>query len=568
MFQADDFTVENRSFKSQSNDRLIQLSCEVIESMYEKYENDLYMTSKIHHYISQQLPILLENIQESRTKSIQRNQDHSAEQDRFTQIFLSSNKYYYHSPNEFYFFYDGISYKNVTEDEILHHIVSSISEDRNPMLMNWKHRTKISILKKIKERNFLNAIPESNTIQTVLEHLRSLLCNSKSEAKLFLTILGDNILKKNPNRIHYVNPMIRYYLKYINNISMMQLNVQCTQTFKFKYHEKHLENLEECRLIPSVNTVPKNSWYEPFLQKKGLDILCVAVHYSYKYTNADELLETLTDEQLRNNFHCLKIKTPHNVLNDFRNEYLLGNHTNDVTTISCSPQEEYFLQASVNIEESSKGLLWTEMQYLWKDFLKHHQYPSNLYQNIYKKILVEDFFHEQYHHETETFQNVSSSQIPFIKKFLKFWDETIIDDDRNFAELELEEISNLFRKWLNLSKTKNSKYSLTEWKILDVLFYFHPELAIGDNKYVYNVRSLMWDKDCDIDNAIDAYNEQNKLDNTSSVSSLDDAYTFYCKFHTVESSNNEKLQNNFFVSKSYFTKYLGNRESIKEPSIP
>jgi hypothetical protein len=318
-------------------------------------------------------------------------------------------------------------------------------------------------------------------------------------------------------------------------------------------------------LVPSVNTLPKQSWYEPFLQKKGLDILCVAVHYSYKYENVDELLETLTDNQLQNNFYCLKVKTPHNILNDFRNEYLLGNHTNEVSNISHSPQEEYFLQASVNIEESSKCLLWTEMQYLWKDFLKHHQYPSNLYQNIYKKILVEDFFREQYDNNTETFQNISSSQIPFIKKFLKFWDETIIDDERSFAELEVEEISNLFRKWLNLSKTKNSKYCLTEWKILDVLFYFHPELAIGENKYVYNVRSLMWDKDCDIDNAIDAYSEQNTLDNTS----LDDAYTFYCKFHTVEASNSEKIQKNFFVSKSYFDKYiLGNLRLPKTlPSV-
>ena len=147
MFQFDEETLDTKSQNTQSNDRLIHLSCDAVQKMYEKYEEDLYMTSKIHHYISQQLPTLLENIKHNREKNIQRNEDHSAEQERFILSFLEQNRYYYYNANESYYYYDGTTYKTKTEDEILHHIVSSISENRNPILMNWKHKTKVSILK-------------------------------------------------------------------------------------------------------------------------------------------------------------------------------------------------------------------------------------------------------------------------------------------------------------------------------------------------------------------------------------------------------------------------------------
>ena len=564
MFQLDDFTLESRSCKSQSNERLVYLSCQVVENMYEKYANDLYMTSKIHHYISQQLPSLLENIQHTRIVNIQRNEDHSVEQERFTQKFLDSNRYYYNVSNELYFYYDGVSYKQIAEDEILHHIVSSISEDRNPMLMNWKHKTKVSILKKIKDRNILKNIPESNTIQTILEHLQQLICSSKAEAKLFLTVIGDNILKKSTTKIHYINPSIKHYLKCINNNSIMVFNVQCTQTFKYKYHEKHAENFDDCRLVPCTNSIPKPSWYESFLQKKGLDLLCIAVHYSHKYGSADEYIsEYLADPQLQKYITMLKNKQPHYILDEFKKEYLLEHNGSgseiEALSVSTSPQEGLFLQRQIKQEDTEKSLSWNEIQYLWKEYVKNNKFPHNLYQNMYKRILIE-FFHDKYNPELDTFQNISSSQIPFIKKFLKFWDETIIDDNRSFAELEVEEISTLFRRWLTPSNntSRKSKYFLSEIKILDVLSYFHPELEFGENKYVYNVRSLLWDKDLDIENAVNAFCEAQHIEDVHNC--LDEAYIYYCRFYTMSTIQEERPIKTYLVSKSYFNKFILNNQ--------
>ena len=51
---------------------LLETSFQTIESLYSRYDNDLYMTSKIHQYINIQLPTLLENMKSIREKNLQR----------------------------------------------------------------------------------------------------------------------------------------------------------------------------------------------------------------------------------------------------------------------------------------------------------------------------------------------------------------------------------------------------------------------------------------------------------------------------------------------------------------
>ena len=62
--------------------------------------------------------------------------------------------------------------------------------------MAWKQKTKINVMKKIKDQNILFNIPESITIQNVLEALTPVFFRNKAETKYFLTVIGDNILKK------------------------------------------------------------------------------------------------------------------------------------------------------------------------------------------------------------------------------------------------------------------------------------------------------------------------------------------------------------------------------------
>ena len=151
--------------------------------------------------------------------------------------------------------------------------------------------------------------------------------------------------------------------------------------------------------------------------------------------------------------------------------------------------------------------------------------------------------------------------MPLIQKFLKFWGETIIEDTQAYAELEIEEISQLFRYWCtrNTNPKKKDRYLvLKESQLLDILSYFHPELEIGDQKYVYHVRNLLWDKDMDIENAL-AHMEQGSSD--SNLTLLEHTYSHYMKFYT---HNRSYTQKPFLVSKSYFTKYVSQRNNDQE----
>ena len=71
----------------------------------------------------------------------------------------------------------------------------------------------------IKERSLFNSIPETETIQNVLNVLYPSIFDNKYEAKYFLTILGDNILKKNQNLIFLVSHSMKQLLNEIDKIT-------------------------------------------------------------------------------------------------------------------------------------------------------------------------------------------------------------------------------------------------------------------------------------------------------------------------------------------------------------
>ena len=93
-----------------------------------------------------------------------------------------------------------------------------------------------------------------------------------------------------------------------------------------------------------------------------------------------------------------------------------------------------------------------------------------------------------------------------------------------------------------------------ESKILDILSYFKPELEIVDNKYVLQVRNLLWDKDMDIEIALGTLKEKfESAPHSFPNVTLYDAYLYYCKFHNANLEDGKKT---LLVSKSYFEKYV------------
>ena len=203
------------------------------------------------------------------------------------------------------------------------------------------------------------------------------------------------------------------------------------------------------------------------------------------------------------------------------------------------------------------------MQYLWKNILEARRLPSIMFFQTLKTQLVASL--SQYYNETtDSFLGICSKHLPEIQKFLAYWEETIIVDE-NEMDFEIEEIIILFRKWC--STNNENATNLNDKQILDVISYFYPELEIERDKYVSHVRSTIWDKQLDIQVALDNMknsirekngqkNGQQKSDRVQSPSvrsniSIYDAYRFYCKYYS-----NLNTVNKLIVSKAYFEKYV------------
>ena len=131
--------------------------CLSIEKLFEKYKDNEYMLQRINNHISFILPNTLENECKNYEKRQNLNTYLSEEQQIFMQVFLSKNNYYYLSNSGFYYEYNGKDYFIVKEDDIIHKLLSTISKER--ILLQWKHRTKINIIKQIKERSLFTSIP-------------------------------------------------------------------------------------------------------------------------------------------------------------------------------------------------------------------------------------------------------------------------------------------------------------------------------------------------------------------------------------------------------------------------
>ena len=149
---------------------ITEVKCaDTLKELFDKYKDNEYMTQRIYNHIVNYLPNTLENEMKLHEKRVIRNNYLTNEQQIFIQVFLSKNKYFYLPSNNFFYEYDGAKYLIVKEDDVIHKLLSTISKDR--VLLQWKYKTKMNIIKQIRERNLFSSIPESDTIQNVLNVL-------------------------------------------------------------------------------------------------------------------------------------------------------------------------------------------------------------------------------------------------------------------------------------------------------------------------------------------------------------------------------------------------------------
>lgn len=484
-----------------------------VDKFYQMYKDNDYMLQRVYNHIVLNLPNTLENESKNYEKRINLNAHLSEEQQIFMQVFLSKNNYYYLPNNGFFYEYNGKDYLIVKEDEIIHKLLSSISKDR--VLLQWKYKTKLNVIKQIKERNLFSSIPETDTIQNVLNVLYPSIFPSKSSAKYFLTVIGDNILKKNSNLTFFVSPKMKQLLNELENVSVSSIgNDNVSFKFVIKHHETH--TFDNYRLIKINDTISSDYWRE-LLKKIGLNLLCVAAHYSKRYESSDKFLNVISDNELTNCAYMLKNTTPNDMVNQFINECL------DKTS------DEYQIE-------------WKNLHFIWKQFISNIGLPNVIYTAPLKSLITEMLTYDK---DTDSFKGVTSKYLPYYKEFIQFWDTTITSNYcNNFEnEFEVDEISSLFKSW---TKSKNT---LSEENIIKIIKHFFSNIDIAEDKFVLNITSSLWDKVADINQSLPYIKTCIQNEHKLSLISFDDMYNFYQKYCTIHSMK-------FVVSKRYFEKYL------------
>ena len=513
--------------------RLQQYST-IIEELLEKYKNNDYMKQRLNYHITNLLPSTLENECKNHDKRVIRNDLLIHEHQQFIQVFLSENQYFYLPNNNCFFFYDGKNYTPVKEDIIQHQLLMTISKDKK--LAEWKFRTKISVIKQIKDRHLFKSIPETDTIQNVLSLLHPSIFSDKNQAKYFLTILGDSILKKNSSSelVFLIKPKTKQFLADIENVAYIYTGFSnITNNFMTKYHENY--NYSNCRLLKMNDTLSIDIWRN-MLSKYGIDFICVAAHYSQRFENSDNFIHNIVnDEQLKSYTLFLKNSTPASIFDKF---------------CEHSIQQNSDSNSDSNSNLNSKlSISWKNMQYIWKLFISRFSLPSAIYLNQLKTSLKERYSFDE---SSDTFFNVTSKYLPCVQDFIQFWENTISLSSCE-TEFELDELCTFFKKWTTeKSDVSLSNGTISESDVLKILNHFFPSIEVVDNKYILGISCSMWNKNEDIQHSLLSlkvhYNTKSMFEDNHTLIAFDEAYDFYFQ--------KNKPTNKYIVSKRYFEKYL------------
>jgi hypothetical protein len=164
------------------------------------------------------------------------------------------------------------------------------------------------------------------------------------------------------------------------------------------------------------------------------------------------------------------------------------------------------------------------------------------------KSRLTELFLNQYDAEADVFNGINSKFLPSVCKFLQFWDETMVQDESDMVELEVGEVVSIFKFWCE--NRKDAILNISEKQIADLIIYFYPDVEIESDKYIYKMRNTMWDKNLDIQMAMDDLKDKMGIVDTSlnNIVSSYDAYFHYCNYGSRAKS--------LLVSKQYFDKFM------------
>jgi len=499
----------------------------MINDLNIKYKESPYMLQRLQTHMNN-FPSILDNESKKYEEKLIRFNELSLEQETFFKVFLSKHQYFYMPYNSIYYEYDGKTYTIVKEDDIHHKLLTTITNEGK--LVQWKHKTKQNIIKQIKERILIKSTPDTYTIQNVLSFLQNIF-PSKTEAKYFLTVIGDCLLKKHSSNtniglLYFVSSNVKKTISLIDSVGYVTSGVSIINNFVTKYHESH--QISQYRLIKTNenNNIFSHDINKTILNQIGVDLICVAAHYSERYTNAEYYLTAKVDETLKNKILYFNQNSLDKIVDQFVSQCI----------------EKGPINTNIN---------WKNMHYIWKLYLAGLEIPNMVYSSQLQSLLMTKIENTN-ENGNILFLNVCSSYLPSVSSFLTFWEKHIITTNETAEdEYEIDELVTLYKQ----SEQKVSNISDTNI-IKMIHHYFSPQVEIIENKYVINIKCNLWIKCDDINDFLKQYKAAKKTE-AQTLISLDDMYQSYKSFVNANGIIEKKII--LIVSKQFFEKYITNK---------
>lgn len=427
-----------------------------INELILKYENNEYVLGRLKIFILNQLPAFLDSAETLYLERTKRKAELSANGEKFFDEFIAVNKYYYCSRLEIFIKYDGIHFKQISEDDIIHQVLTLISK-RNE-LQAWKHKIKNSLIKAIKERSPLNTIPESVTIQNVLGKLYPHFFPSKNAAKHFIVAIGDSINGKK-NNTYIIHSGLKQVLREIETTYYNCFgNSNILSNFKMKYHGH--DYLDTRFFSCDMKTT------HIFDNTNMLDLLCVASHYSTRYENADTFVSKSRDSGLM----CIVFFTKHLTIDGLVKKF----------------KESALYELNGSIIKSKN------MTFVLKKYFDEKNIPSIIFNDSFVNELKKTV---QFDEEKDCFNGVMSNYLPIVSTFCLFWDKHM-EEDYSAPELEIDEVITLF--YIDNPGFKTDSVISNDFIIEIMRHHLSSELIITNEKYIHNIHCNIWDKRLEI----------------------------------------------------------------------
>jgi len=490
--------------------KIIQRLTEIYKTYGKQHQEKLY------EFIDKELPerMKLHLQREHRREQLEQKSDY------YINNFLHNRgiEYFYLPISNIFVAYDGEVTTPICENIILHEVLTGISSQKE--LTPWKYKIKNLMMKQLKQQTIFQFIPESHTIQSVLAHFTPTLFNTKEESKYFLTILGDNILKKHSKLIHLVDLRSKDFISSLQThlYPYFKNTYHLDTTFKYKYHE---HNYKYCRILTFSPAVAIHTYWATIVKPHLLDIISVALHYSKRFQCSDNyLLHHTFNTEIYNNIFYLKNHTEIDIINHFIKEYI------------------------VKVPKQS-GLIirWKELYYVWKFFLKEHHLPSIMFIRQLRNLLHQQL---EYESSVDVYLHITSPILSYVSNIRRFWNETITTGEPD--EFEISELCGLYNLWLKNEGLKKAKI-VNEAVMISIVEHFY-DITVLNNKCIQNIKCIMWNKQEDMKIVMRELKIQYKFSPELYERSITSIYSDYC------SQAPNILQHENIVSKQYFSKYI------------